>query len=99
MNFHREALPLELALGQQRCIESQTFKFTINYPPSMDKSIITSIFDSLGFVAPVLLEGKAILQELCCKNIGRDDPYHTGKVAKVEVRATGAPEYGNTQVL
>ena len=37
-------------------------------------STVSSIFDPLGFVAPVLLEGKSILQELCRKNLGWDDP-------------------------
>ena len=35
---------------------------------------MSSIFDPLGFVAPVLLEGKSILQELCRQNVGWDDP-------------------------
>jgi hypothetical protein len=34
---------------------------------------VSSIFDPLGFVAPVLLEGKAIIQELCRQNLGWDD--------------------------
>ncbi|XP_078347357.1 uncharacterized protein LOC144632559 [Oculina patagonica] len=33
-----------------------------------------SIFDPLGFVAPLLLDGKSILQELCRHEVGWDDP-------------------------
>ena len=34
---------------------------------------ISSIFDPLGFVAPLLLDGKSILQELCHLDLSWDD--------------------------
>lgn len=37
-------------------------------------STISSVFDPLGFVAPLLLNGKSILQELCRLDLGWDDP-------------------------
>ena len=37
----------------------------------------SSIFDPLGIMAPVLLEGKAILLELCRQNVGWDNPVPT----------------------
>ncbi|XP_067019483.1 uncharacterized protein [Acropora muricata] len=49
----------------------------IGYRPCTRRPIlseVSSIFDPLGFVAPVLLEGKAILQEVCRQNVGWDDP-------------------------
>lgn len=36
-------------------------------------SVIASLYDPLGFVAPFVLSGKCILQELCCRSIGWDD--------------------------
>ena len=79
LDLDRETLPMERALGVQWCIESDTFKFVIALKdrPCTRRGIlstVSSIFDPLGFVAPVLLEGKAILQELCRQNIGWDDP-------------------------
>ena len=79
LDFSREALPMERALGVQWCIESDAFKFTISLKdrPCTRRGIlstISTIFDPLGFVAPVLLEGKTILQELCRSNCGWDDP-------------------------
>ena len=35
---------------------------------------VSSIFDPIGFVAPVLLEGKKILQESCRSGLSWDDP-------------------------
>ena len=65
-----DLLPLELALGVQWCIESDCFQFNIvlQDKPCTRRGIlstISSIFDPLGFVAPLLLDGKSILQELC----------------------------------
>ena len=37
-------------------------------------STISSDYDPLGFVAPVILVGKQILQELCRGNVDWDDP-------------------------
>ena len=79
LDFVREVLPVERALGVQCCIESDVFKFTIALRdrPCTRRGIlstVSSIFDPLGFVAPVLLEGKSILQELCRQNVGWDDP-------------------------
>lgn len=37
-------------------------------------SVIASLYDPLGFIAPFSLTGKRILQELCHRGIGWDDP-------------------------
>lgn len=37
-------------------------------------STIASVFDPLGFVAPFILVGKKILQQLCFDKINWDDP-------------------------
>ena len=77
MDFERDTLQTERALGIQWCIE--TFKFIISSKdrPCTRRGIlseVSTIFDPLGFVAPDLLEGKAILQELCHQNVGWNDP-------------------------
>lgn len=65
-----EKLPMEQALGIHWCIQSDTFQFRIMLKdrPCTRRGIlstVSSIFNPLGFVAPVLLEGKSILQDLC----------------------------------
>lgn len=79
LHFNQESPLTERALGIQWSIESEVFKFTIALKerPCTRRGIlstVSSIFDPLGFVAPVLLEGKSILQDLCRKNLGWDDP-------------------------
>ena len=69
LDFSCEALLMEHDLGVQWCIESGVFKFMISLKdrPCTQRGIlstISSIFDSPSFIAPLLLEGKTILQEL-----------------------------------
>ncbi|KAK3752634.1 hypothetical protein QZH41_000498 [Actinostola sp. cb2023] len=66
LDLDHDALPMERALGVQWCIEADTFEFRITLKdlPCTRRGIlstISSIFDPLGFVAPLLLDGKKIL--------------------------------------
>ena len=69
----QDKLPIERVLGAIWCIESDTFNFRIELK---DKpctrggilSTISSIYDTLGFIAPVVLVGKKILQDICHTN-------------------------------
>ena len=79
LDLDLDSLPLERALGVQWCIESDCFQFNIvlQDKPCTRRGIlstISSIFDPLGFVAPLLLDGKSILQELCRLDVSWDDP-------------------------
>ena len=79
LDLDHDALPVERALGVQWCIESDTFKFriTLKDRPCTRRGIlstVSSIFDPLGFVALLLLDGKIIVQELCKEGADWDDP-------------------------
>ena len=70
---------MERALGVQWCIERGSFQFRIILKdrPCTRRGIlstVSSIYDPLGFVAPMLLEGKKMLQELCLDRAEWDDP-------------------------
>lgn len=74
-----DRLPMERALGVHWCIHSDSFQFRIVLQdrPCTRRGIlstISSIFDPLGFIAPLILEGKSILQDLCRNDVGWDDP-------------------------
>ena len=69
LDFTEDHLPIERTLGTQWCI----FRITLQDKPVTRRGIlstVSSIFDPFGFVAPLLLVGKGILQDLC-RNEGR----------------------------
>ena len=60
-------------------LESDTFRFRIELrdKPATRRGIvstISSVYDPLGAVSPVILVGKQILQALCLQNVSWDDP-------------------------
>ena len=74
-----DSLPLERTLGVLWCVESDWFQFNIvlQDKPCTRRGIlstVSSVFDPLGLVAPLLLDGKSILQELCRHKVDWDDP-------------------------
>ena len=79
LNLLQDTLPIEKALGVQWCIESDTFQFRMTF---QDKpltrrgvlSTVMSVYDPLGLLAPIILPGKQILQELCGSSAEWDDP-------------------------
>nr|XP_033494102.1 uncharacterized protein LOC117264333 [Epinephelus lanceolatus] len=67
------------ALGIHWHIESDTLRFRICLKDQSATrrgilSTVASIYDPLGFVAPFLLNGKKVLQEMCRHGTGWDDP-------------------------
>ena len=78
-NFTDDRLPIERTLGTRWCIESDSFqlRITLQDKPLTRRGIlstVSSIYDPLGFVAPLLLKGKQILQDLCREKADWDDP-------------------------
>ena len=62
----------------QWCVETDTFTFNIGIKPRQPTrrgilSIVSSVFDPLGFTAPFVLFTKQILQDFCRIKLGWDD--------------------------
>jgi len=79
MDLDQDQLPVERALGLLWCVQSDTFKFKMNIKdnPCTRRgvlSIVCSVYDPLGFLAPFTLTAKLLLQELCRTRCGWDDP-------------------------
>ncbi|XP_034530056.1 uncharacterized protein LOC117805434 [Notolabrus celidotus] len=79
LDLDSDILPMERALGVQWCVQEDVFKFkiTLRDRPLTRRgilSVISSIYDPLGFLAPVVLSAKRILQRLCRSQLGWDDP-------------------------
>ncbi|PFX11376.1 hypothetical protein AWC38_SpisGene24930, partial [Stylophora pistillata] len=78
VNLDLEDLPVERTLGVQWAMETDTFNFRI-----MDEgkaptrrgilSVVSSMYDPLGFVAPIVLPAKSLLQNLCKQKYGWDE--------------------------
>ena len=74
---------VERALGVQWNIVSNRFGFKIvikNRPATRRGilSIVSSVYDPLGFAAPFILQAKLILQDLCREKLGWDDEIPEG---------------------
>ena len=77
--LNSDALPVERALGVHWCVETDTFQFriTLQDKPLTRRgflSTVRSVYDPLGFLAPVLLTGRQILQSLYRDKSDWDDP-------------------------
>lgn len=101
LNF--EELPIERALGIQWCVESDNFQFRlmINEKPMTRRGILStvaSIFDPLGCLAPFVLLGKQILQQMCKENTGWDEPLSEELRPRWERWLIELPEISNIRI-
>ncbi|CAC5388036.1 unnamed protein product [Mytilus coruscus] len=77
LNLSHDKLPTKKTLGIEWCIESDVFQFRItlnNKPPTrrVKLSTLSSVYDPLGIISPVILVGKQLLQEMCKDQIDWD---------------------------
>ncbi len=75
LDLHRVELPVDSALGLQWDTEFDTFLFKITLKQQQFTrrgilSVTNSVYNPLGFLAPVMLPAKRIRQELCRINYG-----------------------------
>ena len=78
LDLSKDEMPAQRALGMQWCVETDTFTFNIGIKPRQPTrrgilSVVSSVFDPLGFAAPFVLSAKQILQDLCRIKLGWDD--------------------------
>ncbi|XP_072041448.1 uncharacterized protein [Amphiura filiformis] len=74
-----ESTPNQKALGMMWLVESDELGFKIEIrdrPPTRRGilSVVSAIYDPLGFVSPVILPAKRILQSLCELQVSWDEP-------------------------
>ena len=73
-----EDLPLDRALGTQWDLERDTLSFKVAKRLVPDSrrgtlSLISGLYDPLGFAAPFILPAKTLLQDLCRQDYGWDE--------------------------
>lgn len=79
LDLDRDKVPVDRALHLQWCIETDSFKFKLKVKekPFIKQcmlSMISSIYDPLGFLAPLILTAKLLLQDLCRMKCNWDTP-------------------------
>ena len=103
LDLAKDALPVERALGVLWCIESDCFKFRVNLSRKAVTrrgvlSVVSSIYDPLGFLAPVVLPAKNFLQQLCKEKLTWDEEI-PDKLAKYwNTWTTQLPQLSNFRV-
>ena len=73
-----ESMAVERALGLNWDVHSDTLQFRVKVkekPPTRRGilSLVSSVYDPLGFAGPFLLPAEALLQDLCRMKLGWDD--------------------------
>ena len=91
-------MPVECAPGVDWDVgDIFCFKIKFNDKPLATRgllSVVSSVYDLLGFAAPVILQNKVILQDLCQKRLKWDDPIPTKKKERWLIWLTDLPLRG-----
>ena len=79
LDLPSEQLPIERVLSVHWSVELDCFGFSIvlKDQPLTRRGVLStvaSVYDPLGFLAPLVVGAKKILQEVCQKGISLDDP-------------------------
>eukprot|EP00057_Strongylocentrotus_purpuratus_P005721 XP_003731624.1 PREDICTED: uncharacterized protein LOC100894126 [Strongylocentrotus purpuratus] len=79
LDLSKEALPVERALGIKWDVQEDRleYKTLIKEKPLTRRgllSIVSSIYDPLGYLSPFILRAKLLMQKLATKKLGWDDP-------------------------
>ncbi|KAK3082658.1 hypothetical protein FSP39_001646 [Pinctada imbricata] len=79
VDLETQELPNQRSLGMRWSLEGDyfTFKVSLEDKPFTRRGVLSSInslFDPMGFVAPVTIAGKAILREAMCSGQDWDEP-------------------------
>ena len=95
IDIEDDALPVERTLGMEWDIEHDSFRFKISVKEKHATrrgmlSIISSVFDPLGFVAPFILAAKVLLQT-SCHQLGWDDEISGENLARWKSWLTDLP--------
>ena len=86
IDLSHDSLPVARTLGVEWCTKEDVFKITYTQTVKKEGSSITrrsilssvsSLFDPLGFISPVLLAGRLILRDVCKDGKGWDEPVGT----------------------
>ena len=103
LNLDRDGLGSSRALGVEWCMEDDTFRFRFRdrKAPVTRRGIlstVSSIFDPIGFWAPISMSAKLILQKLCAASCGWDDAIPPALADAWQVWLREAEELSDTRL-
>ncbi|XP_030834878.1 uncharacterized protein LOC105444169 [Strongylocentrotus purpuratus] len=101
LNF--DALPIERALGMIWDVERDSFvyKIQVKDKPLTRRgllSVVSSVYDPLGYASPFALRGKLILQELTRKKLNWDEPIPDSDAKKWKAWIEELPQMEGVEV-
>lgn len=78
LDLAKDKLPVERTLGLQWCTEVDVFQFRMQLKAQQCTrrgilSTVCSVYDPMGFLAPIMLPAKLLLQEMCRQNLSWDE--------------------------
>ena len=84
LDLRLDDLPLQRSLGVLWSLKTDSFTFQVSkeerpYTRRGVLATVNSLYDPLGFVAPVTMQGKALLRELSAEQNGWDEPLPSEK--------------------
>nr|XP_055029189.1 uncharacterized protein LOC129418268 [Misgurnus anguillicaudatus] len=84
LDLDNDPLPVQRSLGISWSLESDTFTFQVSkeQKPFTKRGVLStvnSLYDPLGFVAPITVQGKALIRELTSEPCDWDDPLSPDK--------------------
>jgi hypothetical protein len=87
LNIEGDGLPVERALGVIWSVKEDTISFQTrsSEKPATRRgmlSVISSVFDPLGIASPFILPARILLQSLCRREMGWDDPIGGDELSK-----------------
>ena len=93
----------ERVLGVYWNVQDDKFGFNVSLPerPSTRRGIlsaVSSLYDPLGFVAPVILAPKLMLQSLCKRGLGWDSEIPAAEIQDRELWLNGLPGLSNLRI-
>ena len=103
LHLDKDELPVERTLGIQWLVETDQFgfKFLLKDKPTTRRGILSvtsSVYDPLGFLAPVILPAKKLLQDLCKLKLCWDDPIGEEELTKWKRWLSDLPELSKIRV-
>ncbi|XP_056101657.1 uncharacterized protein LOC130080328 [Rhinichthys klamathensis goyatoka] len=87
LDLGAEPLPLQRSLGLNWDLQNDCFTFLVSREdkPFTRRGILSavnSLYDPLGFAAPIIMQGKALIRELCSENCDWDTQLPAEKEAQ-----------------